>query len=253
MVLSYLAMMHFNLFEWLTRRRVNLTPKVEVEFKCTACNYHFKRKLRRLYIDLNTLDQRQLLNKPQKRSEFVVPERITCPKCKAVDKFRPAKSTYHLLATVPLIASDYLPNPHNPIQCIRFALPDGQAMHPLDALNLYAQQVAQHSDRIDLRLEYANTLRMLGYHTEAESQYQTILAQDPTQPNALINLAFFHDRRQNKEAAANYLNRLIEAAPQSQHPDHDIFAEAAQQILDGVIKMGEIELTAPVLFEIKGR
>jgi phage FluMu protein Com len=243
---------HFNLLEWLTRRRDNLTPKIEIEMRCTACKRNFSRKVRRLYIDLNIFEQRQAQNKALQRSEFIVPERIACPKCKAVDQFKLAPSTYHLLSTTTLIASSEVAQPHRPVQCIRFTLLDGRAIHPLDALELYRQQLAQQPDQIDLRREYANTLRMLGYHVEAEAQYRAVLAQDPNEPNALLNLAIFHDRRLDKETAAKYLFHLIASVEQSQHPDHNLLAEAAQQILDGVIKMEQIELTAPALFEAAG-
>jgi tetratricopeptide (TPR) repeat protein len=169
-----------------------------------------------------------------------------------VDKFKVAASTYQLLFTTPLIASHGIPNPHNPIQCIRFTLPDGRTIHPLDALDLYAQQLAQQPDQTDLRLEYANTLRMLGYHAEAESQYRAVLEQDTAEPNALLNLALFHHHRQDRETAARYLFDLIDSAGQSRGPAHDLLVGVAQQILDGAIKIDEIELTAPVLVEVDG-
>lgn len=245
-------MKHFNLLEWLTRRRASLTPKVKIEMRCTACKRSFSRKVRRLYIDLNIFEQRQLQNKAPKRSEFIIPERIACPKCKVVDKFKLAPSTYHLISTTTLIASSGIAHPHRPVQCIRFTLLDGRAVHPLDALEFYSQQLAQRPDQTDLRLEYANTLRMLGYHVEAEAHYRIVLEQDSGEPNALLNLAVFHDRRLDKESAAKYLFRLIDSAEQSQHPDHNLLAQAAQQILDGAIKMDQIELTAPALFEVVG-
>lgn len=238
------------LFEWLTRRRIGLYPKIEVEFHCTACKHRFKRHLRRLYIELNTLDQRQQQSRPPRRSEFIVPERIVCPKCGAVDQFRLGPTIYQHLAQTVLIASNGIAIPHNPIQCIRFTLLDGRSMHPLDAVKLYAQQVARQPEDIPLRLEYANTLRMLGYHEEAEAQYHEVLDREPIEPEASLNLAVFHGKREEKELAVKYLLQILDTAEHSPHPNHDVFAEAAQLIADGEIKMEEIELTAPALFDI---
>jgi tetratricopeptide (TPR) repeat protein len=239
-----------NLFGWLTKRRKSLYPKVEVEFRCTACKHRFKRILRRLYIDLNTLDQRQQHSKPPKRSEFVVPERISCPKCKAVDQFKVAPSTYQYLTRTVLIASNGMADPRQPIQCLRLDL-DGRPVHPLDALKFYAYRVARDPEDIGLRLEYANTLRMLGYHAEAEAEYQAVLQREPLQPEASLNLAIFHGKRQEKELAVKYLLQIIETAERSSQPRHDIFAEAAQLIAAGQVTMEEIELTAPALFDLE--
>ena len=241
----------FSFREWLTRTRTSLYPKIDFEFHCLACRQRFKYKLRRLYVDLNTYDQRQLGPRPR-RSEFVVPERVICPKCKASDQFKLASSAYHHLATIPLIANNGLPNPRIPIQCIRFKLRDGRPMHPLDGLALYAKEVAEWPEDLALRLAYANTLRMLGHHAEAEAQYRQVLERDPLEPEATLNLAVFHGKRQEKEVAVKYLFALVDSAETSQHPNHDIFAEAAQQIMDGVIQMDSIELTAPVLFDVDG-
>jgi tetratricopeptide (TPR) repeat protein len=243
-------MKSFNLFEWLTKRRIGLYPKIEAEFHCVVCKHRFKRNLRRLYIDLNTLDQRQQQSRSPRQSEFVVPERIVCPKCKAVDQFKLGASIYQHLTQTILIASNGIANPYSPIQCLRFTLPDGQSMHPLRALKLYARQVAEQPEDIALRLEYANTLRMLGYHEEAEAEYHAVLDREPIEPEASLNLAVLHGKRQEKEIAVKYLLQIIDTAEYSPHPNHDIIAEAAQMIADGEIKMDEIELTAPALFDI---
>ena len=240
----------FNVMDWFTRPRTNLYPKLEIEFQCSACNHRFKRKVRRMYIDLNTYDERHYLGSGPKRSEFVIAERITCPKCKTVDQFKLRASAYNRLAETPLMANNGLPAPHKPLQCIRFALRDGRSMHPLDALQLLAEAVKDQTDTNETRLEYANLLRMLGYHDQAEAQYRIALERNPLEPEALLNLAIFHGKRGEKEQAVKYLFRLVETVEESQHPDHPLFAEAAQQIMDGLIQMDSIELTAPVLFEI---
>lgn len=80
----------------------------------------------------------------------------------------------------------------------------------MDALLYYAEQVQKQPEELDLRLDYANTLRMLGYHQEAEGQYRLVLERDETEPQALLNLAVFHGKREEKAEATSYLLRLVE-------------------------------------------
>jgi hypothetical protein len=190
-----MSLFKFSFTDWLTRRREGLTPKVELSLRCTVCGRRFKRKLRRLFVDLNVFDQRQLTNRAQRRSEFIIPERISCPKCKTVDQYQIDVSAYRYLTSTPLVVTE-LPPPRSAIQCIRFHVVDGRPMHPLDALDYYVRRIEREPIDVSLRVEYANTLRMLGFHSEAETQYQKILDQAPTEPNALLNLALYHDRHQ---------------------------------------------------------
>ena len=244
-------MKSFNLLSWFLRPRTNLYPKVSLDFRCTACEHQFKGKVRRLYIDLNTYDARYLDEGGPTRSEFIVAERVSCPNCQVVDQYRLGPAAFQRLAETQLIANNGLPHPNQPIQCIRFSLRDGRAMHPLDALAYLAEQVADQSDPNEIRLEYANLLRMLGYQAEAEAQYRLALARDPTEPEALLNLAIFHGKRYEKEAAAQYLITLADSAERGRHPDQALFAQAAQDVMDGVVQMDSIELTAPALFNIE--
>ena len=104
--------------------------------------------------------------------------------------------------------------------------------------------------RNPIRLEYANLLRMLGRHAESEAEFSKVLEQDPLEPEALLNMAVFHGKRHEKEQAVSYLFKVKETAEHSPHTDHELFVDAAQQIMDGVIQMDSIELTAPMLFDV---
>ena len=240
----------FSLAEWLTRRRTSLYPKYNFEFRCTACRHRFKRKLRRIYVELNTYDVRIMEDRSPRQSEFVVPERITCPKCQAVDQARVTKGAYHYLAQIPLMTNNGTPSPNTPIQCIRFSLRNGESIHPLEALKYLKTRVAREPEDTSLRLEYANLLRMLGYHGESEAHYLQVLDREPIEPEAMLNIAVFHGKRQEKPQAVEYLFKIVETVENSPHPDHDLYAEAAQHIMDGTIQMDAIELTAPMLFDI---
>lgn len=240
----------FNFFEWLTRRRTTLYPKLSFDLRCTACQHQFQRKLRRVYVDLNLYDQRQLTNRRPKRSEFIIPETITCPKCQAVDQANVTSTAYHHLAKMPLMSNNGIPSPHTPIQCIRFSLRNGRPIHPLDGLEYLAAVVGREPENSPIRLEYANLLRMLGQETKAEAQFLQVLEREPIEPEALLNMAVFHGKRHEKEEAVDCLLKVVNTLENSPHPDHDLFAEAAQAIMDGEIQMDAIELTAPMLFDI---
>ena len=244
-----MKLLSFNLLDWFTRPRTNFYPKLPFDFICTACDHAFKRKIRRLYVDLNTYDQRHIHQMRPIHSEFIVAERIICPKCQKVDQFKLGPGMYRYLTETPLISNNGLPYPNRPIQCIRFALRDGRAMHPLAALKWLQDRVEGYTDGNEMRLEYANLLRMLGYHQEAEAQYHLALTRNPQEPEALFNLAVFHGKRREKDAAVSYLHQLTDPAQHTDHPEQPIFAQAAQDIMDGAIQMDSIELTAPVLFD----
>ena len=125
-------------------------------------------------------------------------------------------------------------------------LSDGTPMHPLDALDMYAEQVSGHPERVDLRVKYANTLRFLGYLEKASVQYRVVLEQDPTEVEALVNLAALHAGGGEKEAAYECLRRLIACAPKSRHPRRKEFARGARRVLDGEIELEDFRMESPV-------
>lgn len=216
---------------------------IKLDFYCTACGHSFNRKVRRVLVDLNTLAQKQA--EKQGRSEYIIPERIVCPRCQAVDQFELASASQVRIQATILSRILVKPAPDDPIQAFSFALSDGTRMHPLDALEMYADQVARQPDRVDLRVRYGNTLRTLGYLEEAEAQYHAALDREPTEIEALLNLAGLHAARRESRAAYDCLRRLIKYAPQSQHPQRDEFVAGAQFVLDGRIKLEELDVTTP--------
>jgi len=216
---------------------------VKLGLHCTACGHSFKRKVRKLLVDLNTMERNR--GEPQGRSEYIIPERIVCPRCQAVDQFELASSSQVRIQMTILSRILVKPDPDDPVQAFRFALGDGTLMHPLDALEMYADQVARQPDHADLRVRYGNTLRALGYREEAEAQYHAALDREPTEIEALLNLAALHAAHRESQAAYDYLRRLIKCAPRSQHPQRDEFVEGAQLVLDGRIKLEEFDMTTP--------
>ena len=223
--------------------------KVRLEFECIACGHSFKRRVGRVFVDVNTFEKDP--HGHDGRSPYVIPERIVCPKCQAVDQFELVSSSRIKIQAEMLKRIVMKPDPDDPIQVIRLGLSDGTPMHPLDALDMYAGQVAEHPERTDLRVKYANTLRSLGYLEEAEAQYLAALERSPTDIEALVNLAALHAGRGEKQATYDCLHCVIACARRSRHPQRKAFAEIAQLVLDGEMKLEDFRVEAPELLLIR--
>jgi tetratricopeptide (TPR) repeat protein len=220
---------------------------IRLDFHCTACERPFKQRVRRVFIDLNTLEKKKAQSDSPERSEFIIPERIVCPKCRAVDQYEiDVRSRVSLQMTI-LTGILTRPDPDDPVQPIRFTRSDGTPMHPLDGLEMYAEQVACQPDRTAVRVKYANTLRSLGYMEDAEAQYRAALERDPAAIEALFNLTAFHVQRGETQAAYDCLRRVVECAPRSQHPQRKEFVQSARLVLDGKIRIEDFGGTNPRL------
>jgi tetratricopeptide (TPR) repeat protein len=225
-------------------RRRKRERRMKLELQCTACGHVFKQGVSRLFMDLDAFEKKQ--SEPGGRSEYVIPERIVCPRCQAVDQFELTSSSRVQVQAEILKRIVIPPDPDDPLKVIRFALSDGTPMHPLDALDMYAAQVTRYPQRADVRVKYANTLRFLGYLEEAAAQYRAVLEQDPTEVEALVNLAALHAGRGEKEAAYECLHRLVACAPESGHPQRKEFASGARLVLDGEIALEDFWVEGPV-------
>jgi len=214
---------------------------IDLDFRCLACAHEFRRKPRRVYVDMPTFKREHVEKKPTHRSAFVVAQRIICPKCGAVDEYElHAMSQTHLQMTILVGAIAGSLAPGHPVKPINFTLADGTPMHPLDALELYAGRVAQQPDNVAIRVRYANTLRTLGYLDEAAAQYQEALDRDAQTLEAWINLAAIHSAARRRGAARKALQSLVVHAAGSRHPQRDEWAGYAQALLDGVAALDEL-------------
>lgn len=228
-------------FRWLKRKK-----GIKLEFKCLECGHEFKQKVVKLFCDLNTFDQKQK-GKAVKYSEYVIPERVICHKCQAVDRFELGPLTYRKLTVELLKIAAGMDRSDSRIQFIQLGLSDGRLMHPLEAIDWYAQQVTAQPKRVDRRVKYANTLRSMGHISEAEAQYHAALEIDPGEVEALINLAVIYGAHRDPKAAYDLLRRLVESASKSKHPNRKMFADCAQEVLEGKTKLSELKLMNPVV------
>lgn len=222
-------------------------PGLKLGFTCLACGHEFRQTVAKLFCDLNTVERRQR-GEPVKYSEFVIPERVICPNCKVVDRFDLAPQTYLEMTGHLLRISTGRQPPDGPIQFIRMGLSDGTLIHPWEARDWYAQQVAEQPGRVDLRVKYGNVLRSLGYKAEAEAQYRSALEIDPSEIEALINLAALAQARRDRDTVYALMRQLIEHAPRSRHPQREVFVKLAQGILDGKWQADVLQVDAPTIW-----
>ena len=220
---------------------------LKLDFTCLACGREFNQTVETLLYDLNTMDRKQR-GEQTKYSEYVIPERIVCPRCHAVDQFELSGSAYLKLTGELLRAiASGTPVDDSPIQFAHMVLQDGREIHPLEARDWYAQKVMDNPERADLRVKYANVLRNLGYYEESEAQYRAAVEIDPGEVEALVSLAFLHHKCGETQVARALAQQLIEAAPRSKHPQRREFAQGARLVLDGEIEPGEVEVTASTI------
>ncbi len=210
-------------------------------FHCTACGHNFRRELRRIYVHLPAFDQ-EVKGKRTKRSPYVIPQHITCPKCGEVDQYELARQTLNMLSLTMLafsLAGGKLA-PGHPVQPIVFGLHDGTIMHPLDALDHYRGKIERTPTDIAMRMRYANTLRTLGWLEESEQQYQFILDADQDQLEAWLGLASLHVARKHPAAARKALSELAKRAPLSRHPERVEYEAQARAYLEDLHPLDDL-------------
>jgi tetratricopeptide (TPR) repeat protein len=196
------------------------TKTYTVQLQCTACEHKFRKGYRRIYVHWPTfkeqLDEKKLA---VGRSPYIIPQRITCPKCGARDQYDFQPQTRSMLSLSMVVHAMVGLAEDHPLQVISLALHDGTIMHPLDALDWYQQNIEATPDNLELRIRYGNVLRTLGYWDEAEAQYQTVLEKDEQQLECWLNLAAIQVGRKHQGAAKKALKALLTHADEN-NPEH---------------------------------
>ncbi len=189
--------------------------------KCTACGYAREHHIEKMYYDLGTMDRRAK-GEQTPYSEVVMPQRITCPKCGAVDQYElTSEALISLTANLLTRAIEVekrrsaVSDDTGPVIYRRFTLADGREMHPYEARDMYRRQVEADPGRADLRLGYAKTLKFLGYRDEAVQQYQAALRLNPTDLEAYVDLGLLAREAGDRTEARRLFGRVLELAPAS--------------------------------------
>ena len=224
------------------RRPAKAEEGLRLQLRCTACGYAREHQVGVVYYDEGT-QERRARGEPAPYSEWVVGQKITCPKCGAVDRYEPGPLAYMTLTgeLMKLAAARKAGKPDaepdaGPVRFIRFALADGRQMHPFEAFDLYRRQIAAEPDRVDLRERYGNALRFLGHREEAIEQYRTTLRLDPSNLEARLSLGRLARDAGDRAEARQMLESVIVEAPNSGLPSSERadYVEAAAADLAGL-------------------
>jgi hypothetical protein len=212
--------------------------------RCTVCGYERAHHVQKVYCDLGTVDRRKR-GEEVPYSEYIIPQRITCPKCGAVDQYEltgdaylaftaqlmkamargkmpkpaggPVSEAVEALANLPKDHGDLLPDDDEDDRVVytHFTVAGGREMHPLEAVAMYSRQVEAEPDNADLRVRYGNVLRFLGRREEAALQYRAAVQTDPANVEACASLADLAREAGDRTEARHMLQRVLELVPTS--------------------------------------
>jgi tetratricopeptide (TPR) repeat protein len=203
------------------RVRGGAKPRERAEFelrlKCQECGFVRPHAVDVVYCDLAT-QERRMRGEEVPYSEFIIPQRIVCPRCSVVDRYE-LTSEAHLAMTAELLrlaipgrSAPGLGDGTKHLRMMRFTVEDGREMHPLEALEMYQRRVEARPGDVKPRLRCANVLRFLGRWDEARVQYEQVQALDPRNAEAYFGLAQMAEMQEDSESALamyeDYLARV---------------------------------------------
>jgi tetratricopeptide (TPR) repeat protein len=221
---------------------------LRLRLRCTACGYEREHRVGTVYYDEATKERRER-GEPTPYSEWIVGQKIVCPKCGAVDQYQPSafamitltaellKMTAARKAGEPGAEADV-----GPVRFIRFGLEDGREMHPLEAFAMYREQIAVEPNQADLRERYGNALRFLGHREEAVEQFRETLRLEPANLEARLNLGRLARDAGDRAEARRMFESVIAEAPKSGLPKSEQMSYAEAAAVDLVDLVGAREL-----------
>jgi tetratricopeptide (TPR) repeat protein len=170
------------------------SPGLRLRLRCKGCGYEREHRVETIYLDLGT-QERRARGESTPYSEWVIPQRITCSKCGAVDQYELTSMAYLALTAEMLKKTaagkaglEDAESDEGPLRAVRLGLDDGREMHPFEALDYYRERVAAAPENVDLRERYGSVFRFLGYREEAIEQYRKALLLQPANLEAGLSL-----------------------------------------------------------------
>jgi tetratricopeptide (TPR) repeat protein len=169
-----------------TRRKTEL----KLRLKCTVCGAERLHIVGRVYCDVATLERRGA-GEHTAYSEYIIPTRIVCPKCGAIDQYELTNMALLVLRAELMAeiarrkASD---EEEGPLVFKRWVIAGGREVHPYEARDIYRRQVEAAPDNPELRVRFGNVLAFLGYGDEAIAEYRAAMECDSTNIEAAYNL-----------------------------------------------------------------
>ena len=208
-------------------------PGVRLSLRCKACGRERSYLFPKVYCDLGTIKDKQ---KSAKYDSIIIPQRVVCQKCGAVDQYEiGAMGHIALIANLLVQAEPELQlfrREDQRVQFVEFTTRWG-CMHPLEGLERYQVEIARHPNDADLRVGYGNVLEFLGRNDQAEAEYQSAGEIDPQNPHAWHNLAKLAADRGDYAEAIRLWQRVLEVTPHSKLPAEErrLFLETARDSL----------------------
>lgn len=190
-------------------------PGVRLGLKCKVCGRERSYVFPKVYYDLGTARDEA---KRARYHPVIIPQRVVCSKCGAVDQYE-LSTLGELALTVSLLAKDARPRPgpippQQQVRPIEFTTRWG-AMHPQEALARYEAEILRRPDDPDLHCGNGNVLQFLGYFEEAEAAFRRATALAPDDPEAWVCLAQLAGAQGDAAAAAARWEQVIAVASHS--------------------------------------
>ncbi len=222
-------------------------PGVRLELRCLACGRERTYVFPEVYCDLGTIRDEE---KQEKYDPIIIPQRVTCSKCGAVDQYE-ISGMGQLMLTADLLAHTIpefkeFRREDQQVKYMEFTAL-GRKMHPHEALEEYEKRIAQQPDADHLYVGYGNVLRFLGRTEEAEAEYRHAVEIEPHNAEAYVNLAQVAMEQGNLEEAVTFWQRVLETAPQSRFDRRQKkeFMDAARGSLGALGILKEPDQAAP--------
>ena len=204
-------------------------PGVRLLLKCKACGRERAQVFPKVYYDLGTVRDEK---KRAKYDPLIIPQRVICPKCGAVDQYE-VSSMEHTAIMLRLLAArtpegNDLLRPDQQVKVMTFTTRWGN-MHPVEADERYRQELAGEPGNADLHVGYANLQRFRGYPDEAMARYHLALTLDSNNAEAWVNLAQMAGERRDMNEAIRCWEKVRETARGGKFSDQDAdFAATAE-------------------------
>ncbi len=227
-------------------------PGVRLELRCTACGRERDHVFPVVYYDLGTSRNEK---KGEKYDPLIIPQRVVCPKCGAVDQYelggfgRIAVMASLMAETAERsgeLATELKGLPQDQrIRFLEFTTRWGP-MHPSEAIERYQRELARRPQDDTLLIGYGNVLRFLGRFEEAQEPYRQALALDGDNLDAWESLAQLAGQQGDIPQAAYCWRRVLGlalTAPLSSDDRQETIDRARMSI--EYLSRGEIPEFAP--------
>ena len=227
-------------------------PGVHLELRCTACGRERDHVFPVVYYDLGTSRNEK---KSEKYDPLIIPQRVVCPKCGAVDQYelggfgRIAVMASLMAETAERsgeLATELKGLPQDQrIRFLEFTTRWGPT-HPLEAIERYQRELARRPKDASLLVGYGTVLRFLGRLEEAEELYRRALALDDDNLDAWESMAQLAGQRGDIPHATHCWRRVLDLAlvtPLSPDDRQELIDRARMSI--ETLSRGEIPEFAP--------